>query len=97
MNALRNQYPNHFELGNRIQLVPSNGVYSAGIWHENTAIIYIANQGGKSVNIDLERFDDWGLEGQDAEKIVGSGSIKEKRFHLEPKDFSIWVFEKSNQ
>ncbi len=97
VNALRNQYPNHFELGNRIQLVPSNGVYSAGIWHENTAIIYIANQGGKSVNIDLERFDDWGLEGKDAEKIVGSGSIKEKRFHLEPKDFSIWVFEKSNQ
>lgn len=97
VNALRNQYPNHFELGKRIQLVPSDGVYSAGIWHENTVIIYIANQGDKSVNIDLERFDDWGLEGQDTEKIVGSGSIKEKRFHLEPKDFSIWVFKKSNQ
>lgn len=97
VNALRNQYSNHFEVGKRIQLVPSDGVYSAGIWHENTAIIYIANQGDKSVNIDFQRFDDWGLEGQDAEKIVGLGTVSEKQFHIEPKDFSIWVFKKPNQ
>ena len=77
--------------------MPSDGVYSAGIWHENTAIIYIANQGDKSVNIDFQRFDDWGLEGQDAEKIVGLGTVSEKQFHIEPKDFSIWVFKKPNQ
>ena len=97
VNALRNQYSNHFEVGKRIQLVLSDGVYSAGIWHENTAIIYIANQGDKSVNIDFQRFDDWGLEGQDAEKIVGLGTVSEKQFHIEPKDFSIWVFKKPNQ
>ena len=97
VNALRNQYSNHFEVGKRIQLVPSDGVYSAGILHENTAIIYIANQGDKSVNIDFERFDDWGLEGQDVEKIVGLGTVSEKQFHIEPKDFSIWVFKKPNQ
>ncbi len=93
INRLRQQFAGLFMQGKRLQLIPIDGVYAAGLTDGKTCIVYIANQGKSEKDIVMNRFDQWDLDSKKMRQIVGRASVSNGSFKSPSKDFSIWIFE----
>lgn len=79
-NIRTNVYPDYFKKGKRFQLVPTEGIYAAGIKGSNSVLLYAANQSEKLQNLDVTTLAELSLDFSKARLLMkNTDAIDETR------------------
>ena len=98
LNALRTQsHTNFFTGGKRFQMVPTEGIYAAGIMGNTSVLLYAANQSDKIQNMDVSTLEELQLDMSKARLLLqsgksnkGVGEWKGDNWSLEAQGFYVW-------
>ena len=98
LNALRTQsHTNFFTGGKRFQMVPTEGIYAAGIMGNTSVLLYAANQSDKTQNMDVSTLEELQLDMSKARLLLqsgksnkGVGEWKGDNWSLEAQGFYVW-------
>lgn len=98
LNKLRTQtHTKYFKDGKRFQMVPTEGIYAAGIKGQSSVLLYAGNQSETAQNLDVTALQDMNLDWERARILVNSNTNDKavydwelKSWQLQAHGFYVW-------
>jgi len=98
LNKLRTQtHTKHFKDGKRFQMVPTEGIYAAGIKGQSSVLLYAGNQSETAQNLDVTALKDMNLDWERARILLNSNANDKavydwelKSWQLQAHSFYVW-------